>query len=124
MSSSLPGRRKKKLDLSSKQTQLKEMSFSAICFIACGKMCMECSESGVCLKCIEPLELIQIPVVKGLSDPEYKRTICGKPGFYKGRSALDKSLFFPQQRKHKSQGLIVRYHVCPSESTCLCMCHF
>lgn len=85
---------------------------------------MECSESGVCLKCIEPLELIQIPVVKGLSDPEYKRTICGKPGFYKGRSALDKSLFFPQQRKHKSQGLIVRYHVCPSESTCLCMCHF
>ncbi|XP_073241046.1 uncharacterized protein [Porites lutea] len=53
---------------------------------ACGKMCMECSESGVCLKCIEPLELIQIPVVKGLSDPEYKRTICGKPGFYKGKT--------------------------------------
>lgn len=66
---------------------------------------MECSESGVCLKCIEPLELIQIPVVKGLSDPQFKRTICGKwPSLHKGRSALDKSLFFPQQRKHKGQG--------------------
>lgn len=95
MSSSLPAPRKKELDFPSKQKQLKEMSFSAIYFIACGKMCMECSESGVCLKCIEPLELIEIPVVKGLSDPEYKRTICGKRGFYKGRSALDKSLFSP-----------------------------
>lgn len=121
MSSSLPGRRKK-LDFSLKQKQLKDLSCFAIYFIACGKMCMECSESGVCLKCIEPLELIQIPVVKGLSDPQFKRTICGKwPSLHKGRSALDKSLVFPQQRKHKSQGLFVPYHVCRSESTCLCM---
>ena len=68
---------------------------------------MECSESGVCLKCIEPLELIQIPVVKGLSDPQFKRTICGKwPSLHKGRSALDKSIFFPQQRKHKESGAV------------------
>ena len=80
------------------------MYYSAIYFIACGKMCMECSESGVCLKCIEPLELIQIPVVKGLSDPEYKRTICGKPGFYKGRSTLDKSLFSPSKESTRVRG--------------------
>ena len=83
---------------------------------------MECSESGVCLKCIEPLDLIQIPVVKGLSDPQFKRTICGKwPSLHKGRSALDKSLFSPSKENTRVRGLIVPYHVCRSESTCLCM---
>ena len=104
MSSRIPGRRKK-LDFSLKQKQLKEMSCFALYFIACGKMCMECSESGVCLKCIEPLELIQIPVVKGLSDPEFKRTICGKwPSLNKGRSALDKSLFSPSKENTRVRG--------------------
>lgn len=56
----------------------------------CGKLCMNCSDDGVCLKCIEPLRLVKFgsyttckrqcpfPFRRRL-DPDSQLTICERP---------------------------------------------